>query len=310
MNGLEQRVRSAFDALEPPADLKARTLEAAHSAAAANADVPASSPVQERTGEARPAPASADVATDAPPAVAAVAACRPRRASVGRRIGFALAACLILCAVGVFGVRMYTEETAFVGIDVNPSLELGLNRFDIVVSERSFNEDGERLLASAPVVGKTYEDAVAALTDSDEFRAYADNGAFVEISVSSSDARQATALQTQSDACLRELPCEGSCHAVDSAERAAASEAGMGVGRYQAALELMELDSAVTLDDCRQMSMRELRDRIAELSGEGGAGGEGGRASGNGQGHGYGGGNGQGGGHHAGNGKGRGHSSS
>src|SRR5699024_9346814 len=130
-------------------------------------------------------------------------------------------------------------------------------------------------------------------------------GAFVEISVSSSDARQATALQTQSDACLRELPCEGSCHAVDSAERAAASEAGMGVGRYQAALELMELDPAVTLDDCRQMSMRELRDRIAELSGEGGAGGEGGRASGSGQGHGYGGGNGQGGGHHAGNGNGR-----
>ena len=43
----------------------------------------------------------------------------------------------------------------------------------------------------------------------------------------------------------------------------------MGVGRYGAALELMDLDPDVTLEECRSMSMRELRDRIAEAGGEG-----------------------------------------
>lgn len=48
----------------------------------------------------------------------------------------------------------------------------------------------------------------------------------------------------------------------DSATRDAAAAAGLGVGRYQAAQELMSLDPSYTLEECVSMTMRQLRDRI------------------------------------------------
>ena len=110
MNDLEQRVREAFDEVSLPPEVRARTL-------AAIDDL-----VQPR--EASPSK---------PPA--------PRIVK-WRRAAIALAACLVLAAVGLMGSRLYFEETAFVGIDVNPSIELGINRFDIVVSAKAYNEDG------------------------------------------------------------------------------------------------------------------------------------------------------------------------
>lgn len=254
MNDLEQRVREAFDEVSLPPEVRARTL-------AAIDDL-----VQPR--EASPSK---------PPA--------PRMVK-WRRAAIALAACLVLAAVGLIGSRLYFEETAFVGIDVNPSIELGINRFDIVVSAKAYNEDGEALLRDVSVTGKPYDSAVATLTSSIAFAPYLESDAYIAISVASNDAGQSDTLRTQSDACLRSLPCEGSCHTVDAETRAAASAAGMGAGRYQAALRLLELDDSLTLEDCASMSMHELRSRIAALEG-GEPEGEGGQQGGAGWGSGH-----------------------
>ena len=254
MNDLEQRVREAFDEVSLPPEVRARTL-------AAIDDL-----VQPR--EASPSK---------PPA--------PRIVK-WRRAAIALAACLVLAAVGLIGSRLYFEETAFVGIDVNPSIELGINRFDIVVSAKAYNEDGEALLRDVSVTGKPYDSAVATLTSSTAFAPYLESDAYIAISVASNDAGQSDTLRTQSDACLRSLSCEGSCHTVDAETRAAASAAGMGAGRYQAALRLLELDGSLTLEDCASMSMHELRSRIAALEG-GEPEGEGGQQGGAGWGSGH-----------------------
>lgn len=235
MNDLDQRVREAFDEVSLPPEVRARTLAAIDDLAQPEAAFPSKSPVP--------------------------------RIVRWRRAAIALAACLAMTAVGLLGSRLYFEETAFVGIDVNPSIELGINRFDIVVSAKAYNEDGEALLRDVSVTGKPYDNAVTALTSSAAFAPYLESDAYVAISVASNDAGQSDTLRTQSDACLRSLPCEGSCHTVDAETRAAASAAGMGTGRYQAALRLLELDSSLTLEDCASMSMHELRSRIAALEG-------------------------------------------
>ena len=182
---------------------------------------------------------------------------------------FALAACLVLAVVGFGGFSVYAQPTAYVGIDVNPSIELGVNRFDIVVETTALNDDGRALLDAVPLVGRNYVDALTSLTQSDAFEPYAQEGSFVEISVASDNERQGADIRRQSDACLGKLPCRSACHAVDSATREAAASAGMGVGRYRSALELMELDPEVTLEECKNLSMRQMRDRIAALSGDG-----------------------------------------
>ena len=280
MSDLENRVREAFDEVELPPEVRVRTLAAIDAMAKPEA-APSPKPFAPRIVK-------------------------------WRRAAVALAACLALAAVGLIGTRLYFEETAFVGIEVNPSIELGINRFDIVVSAKAYNADGEALLRDVSVTGRRYGDAVATLTSSAAFAPYLESDAFVAISVASNDAGQSDTLRAQSDACLRDLPCEGSCHMVDAETRAAASAAGMGAGRYQAALRLLELDNSLTLEDCAAMSMHELRSRIAALEGDDaveGSGGWQGKGSGggghggpNGNGHGQGAGQGKGAagrGHHA-----------
>lgn len=271
MNDWESRVREAFDGVVLPDSVKEKTLQAIDGLAAE--------------------PASA-----VPESVAVAA--RHSRSPRTRRFVLALAACLALCAIGFGGFTALASETAQVGIDVNPSIELGLNRFDCVVAARPLNEDGGRLLEGMNLTGKSYDEAMAALTGSAQFQAYVDTDGYVEISVTSNDAGQAESLTRKSDSCLESLPYHGTCHTVSAEHRDEAIAAGMGVGRYSAALELMELDPNVTLDECRSMTMRELRDRIAEAGGESqaesedhygqGKGGEHGGGSGKGAGHGQG----------------------
>ena len=198
-----------------------------------------------------------------------------------RRAAAALAACLALAFAG-FGGFAYAQPTTYVGIDVNPST------IERPVWHRRSGRGAQRrwgVIARCRVAtGRGYADALSRLTQSDAFSPYAQEDSYIE-SVTSDDARQAEAIRQQSDACMSALPCRGSCHAVDEGTREAAVSAGMGVGRYRAALELVELDPSVTLQECASLSMRELRDRIAALS----SGDSEGRGSGNGQ-HGHGGG--------------------
>ena len=259
MTDLDTRVRQAFDNVTVPDDVKRGTLTYIASIAEASG-----------------------VSAETAPASAAAPRKRARARIIPlRRAAAALAACLALAFAG-FGGFAYAQPTTYVGIDVNPSIELGVNRFGIVVRAEALNGDGESLLDAVSLTGRGYADALGLLTQSDAFSPYAQEDSYVEISVTSDDARQAEAIRQQSDAYLSALPCRGSCHAVDEGTREAAVSAG------RAALELVELDPGVTLEECASLSMRELRDRIAALS----SGDSEGRGSGNGQ-HGHGGSGGQ-----------------
>ncbi|NPV52804.1 MAG: anti-sigma factor domain-containing protein [Firmicutes bacterium] len=53
----------------------------------------------------------------------------------------------------------------YVSVDINPSIELALDASTVVIQARSFNEDGEKLLGRARVVGKKATEAIEVLTD-------------------------------------------------------------------------------------------------------------------------------------------------
>lgn len=245
MTELDERVRQAFDDVTVPDDVKRRAL----TYIVGNAD----------SSEYSLAPFEVSVG-------AADKRVRTRMLTFRRAVA-ALAACLVLALAGIGGFA-YAQPTAYVGIDVNPSIELGVNRFGIVVEAEALNGDGEALLDAVSLTGQAYADALSNLTQSEAFSPYAQEDSYLEISVTSDDGRQAEDIRRQSDACLSALPCRGSCHAVDGETRSAAASAGMGVNRYRAALELIELDPSVTLEECSNLTMRELRDRIAACSPE------------------------------------------
>lgn len=184
-----------------------------------------------------------------------------------RRKIAAAAACLALALVGVtgaLGYQAYATPTAFVDVDTNPSIELGVNRFDTVISANALNDDGQAVLDALAQNGisltdKPYEEASATLLESAELGAYLQDDSFLSVSVCGNNAQQTQNLRAQSQANLANANCEYACSEANLELREEARSHNMGVGKYKAAQEAMVADGSLTYEDCAAMSMRELR---------------------------------------------------
>lgn len=303
---LERRMREAFDGAHLPAGLTERTLariEAERAVQTAQAE-PASQAEHatrmEHMARVERATPAMQVERAAQAEHAARTERRPAR-PLTRRAAIALAACLAFAAVGVGGYAWAQAPCAYVAIDVNPSIELGINRLGNVASVRAYNEDGERLLQALDLDGLAFADAMAALEE--RLRGYLDDGATVEMTVVCDNERRAAELEQVGVGCLS-ASGSGSVHCshASSEEHHAAESAGMGLGKYRLYLELVDAGVDISPEEASAMTMRELR-ALLEDAGSASAGGSGsdagqaaGRAGGHGNGsrdeHGHGGGHG------------------
>ncbi len=191
-----------------------------------------------------------------------------RRAASGRWRRFAAAAaCLLLVFLGG-GSYLYFTPTVYIAIDVNPSLELGINRFDQVVSVEGYNEDGQTLAASLHVRFMNYQEALEEILAQDSVEEYLSGDGLLTLTVTGDGGVQNEEVLAGVESCAaghRNIRC----HSGSSEERAEALELGLSLERYRAYLILCELDPSVTPEEIGEMSMREIRDRIAALSGQG-----------------------------------------
>ena len=145
---------------------------------------------------------------------------------------------------------------------MNPSIELGLNRFDRVVSARGLNEDGESVLAATDVTWMGYEDAVRALAEGMEAAGYLTEDSAVSVTVSCGDDAQYGAIEDASHRCLGASAAEVSCSHASEEEHHAAHEEGLGVGKWRIWRELVDAGSDLTAEDAADMSVRELTELL------------------------------------------------
>lgn len=241
---VEVRVRDAFGALHAPESLKGRTLRAIEAA--------------------RDEALSDEAARDqAPPdeATRDAARIRPRRRALRLRI--AIAACLVLLALGIgLGGAAVMLPSAYVDIDVNPSIELGVNRFDRVVSARPLNEDAEEVLMGVDVTWSTYEEALDRIGEELASAGYLTSDDAVSVTVSCDDVEQYQKIESASRHCLEDDAVEVSCSHASSHEHHEAHESGMGVGKWRVWQELLDGGVDLAAEDAAQMSMRELTDLL------------------------------------------------
>jgi len=81
------------------------------------------------------------------------------------RSAFILAAAAVVCAfllgpLAVLQVLASGPAVAYVSVDINPSLEFGVNRFERVVGAQALNPEGEELLSGLPWRGRSLDDVV------------------------------------------------------------------------------------------------------------------------------------------------------
>lgn len=109
--------------------------------------------------------------------------------TVYKRIS-AVAASFIILAMLSTGVYAYYTPYSYVSVDINPSLELYVNRFDKVIGTHAFNEDGEKLLnASNGLKNKAIDAAMEQILDKAKEQGYlkqdAENSVMIVVSSNS-----------------------------------------------------------------------------------------------------------------------------
>lgn len=236
---------------------------------------------------------------------------------------------LFLLVIGFGGYRIYFTPTSVISIDMNPSLELGVNRFDRVISVEGFQEEGKALAASLSIRHMEYIEALEEIMANERVIEGLSEDEILTISVIGNGGEQ-----NQKMLATIEASTAGHkntyCYYADTEDVKEAHHTGISYGKYRAFLEVQALDPDITTEDIQEMTMREIHDLTDDHSsgchdhiqdvesseqegqtsgaedeaGSGHGGGPGDEAEG---GHGSGGGDGTGGGHGDGGGHGSGH---
>ena len=189
--------------------------------------------------------------------------------AVRRRYSVCAAACACLLLLLLGGGRLYFTPTAEISMEINPSIELSVNRFNRVIAVTAFNEDGQALASTLDVKHMDYARAVEQVLRHGSIAALLSGGEVMTITVVGQDGRQSAELLSGVETCAAGQS-NIDCYSARPEEAAAAHEAGLSCGKYRAFLELQRLDPSITPEAVRGMTMREIREMIDCLSSNGG----------------------------------------
>lgn len=185
-----------------------------------------------------------------------------RAARPVRSIAFAACAVSALfLAIGLYTMQM---PVSYISIDVNPSVELTLNCYDRVIAATAYNEDGENILKGIRVRGRLYTDAIDAIIEGTAMQPYLTPDSALTFTVAASDSTKEDAILTGIESSPGYQSHNGQCHTADVTSLPEAHASGLSFGKYAAYLVLSQFDSAVTPEDCRNMSMSEIHSQINE----------------------------------------------
>ncbi len=178
----------------------------------------------------------------------------------------AACACLLLALVG--GRWLYFTPTAQISIDINPSFEMDINRFDQVISVKDFNEDGRALAQGLDIKYKNYTAAIEEILNSDAVTTLLSADEVMTITVIGPDEQRSAEILTEVAGCTA-AHRNTYCYYTPSEDVAPAHEMGFSCGKYRAFVELQRLDPGITPEEVQGMTMREIWDRIEALSPDG-----------------------------------------
>ena len=172
--------------------------------------------------------------------------------------------------LGIFSCNLYFTADAYVSIDVNPSIELTINRFDKVIAAHAFNEDGERILSEAGLQGKSYKEAAGLIMSCMENDGYLTDDVLISVTIQTVNSERERllcsalqqfigeqALSAQSTADVEVFP-------VSAEVWGNARGCNMSPAKYMAIKELLEVDKEATIEAYSDCGISQIRRRAQE----------------------------------------------
>lgn len=187
---------------------------------------------------------------------------------------FAIAACLAVLLIG--GGFVYATPTSYLCVDINPSIELGINAFNKVISVEAMNDDGQAVLDElGRIKGMNLDDAVKLIVDEAVAQDFIDTGdeSFIELTAVTDDEEKADKLLKNADKGTREALDENETEAevgqsaVSHARRDAAKAAGISPGKLNLLQKLwlaQDEDNQIPTDADKE-DLADIYDEILEM---------------------------------------------
>ncbi|MPM04825.1 hypothetical protein SDC9_51106 [bioreactor metagenome] len=188
-----------------------------------------------------------------------------------------LAACLVLV---LGGNAYYHTPVNYVCLDINPSVELGINAFGRVVSTQAYNEDGLQLLEDIKYSNLSLKDAVSALIQEAADQGYIaeDGSTVIAVTAESNNEKTAAELQNTCEAEINLTLGAGETSAIVYTDcvnlqlRTQAREAGVSPGKFRLIEILQTLDSNITLEQYKNAKITDIITAASEIISENGGG--------------------------------------
>ena len=139
---------------------------------------------------------------------------------------------------------------------------------DYCGTECSFvDEDGERLLHTVKLQFLDYKEALDKLLHTQSITSYLEQEELLSISVVGKNEQKCQEMLTDIETSLprHHNVC---CSMGNQEEAKAAHNAGLSVGKYRAFLKLQEKDPSITLEEIKEMTMREIEERLLSFPAE------------------------------------------
>lgn len=175
------------------------------------------------------------------------------------------AKCTLFAVICFGGYSLYFTPTSVISLDVNPSIELGVNRFDRVVSIDTYYEGFDTTEPSVNVRFLNYKDAIEQILADENMTPY--EGQFMAVTVFGSSEEKSSEMLSELSACTASYN-NVFCFSGNRQEVADAHSEGMSFGKYRAFLELNALDPEIMPKDVKELTMGQIWNEIRMLSSE------------------------------------------
>lgn len=189
---------------------------------------------------------------------------------IHRRLIAAGVSLAIVATLGTTGYA-YTVPVDYVTLDINPSVELGVNMFGTVVDVNNLNEDGTNLTENLDLKGDTVDEALTDLVKEATNQGYLteENNNSVMVTVATKDEDDASDLQKLAeDAVTKELDNENLTNTeviaqtVTKERQQEAKMMGISPGKVLLIQKLQAFNSEVKLEDYANKPVKEIMKEI------------------------------------------------
>ena len=188
---------------------------------------------------------------------------------------FAMAACalILVCGVSVAGYAYYKTPVSYLSLEINPSVELGVNSINNVVSATGFNVDGKTILVGQNIINLSVKDAVKELVKSACEKGFiaSDGSTIISVTSETKKLSAGTILEIDAENGAKEaLRLKGNIavvykYNVDISKRDLAIKRGITPGKLNIIQKLQDVDSTITIDQYKDVPVAEIIKKVDKI---------------------------------------------